>query len=245
MKKRPLSFTFISLCYFVAPLVQIAQIAYFNDWPFLGPRSVFYHLSIYEWSILAVFPVIAIGLFKVTKWGYSLFIAFSAFLILNNALNYFVSPTYNTNILMLVQIFLAGLVGLFLQKHNSAPYFNPQLKWWERDARYHVNLGARLKVGQNMTDCNILDISKGGCFAQLDKRCILGNTYWLTINLDDIHFNVMGRVMWDSKFNPKGYGLMFVGMQEGELRALRTLMNALKQSQNSSVQNIEKYSRSA
>src|SRR4051812_42017077 len=109
MKKRPLSITIIAWCYFLAPIGNILQIAYFNHWPILGPRSVVYHLSGYEWFILAMLPITGVGIFKVTKFGYITFVSFSAFLILHNTYAYLTNNSYSFTVMLLFQSLTVGI----------------------------------------------------------------------------------------------------------------------------------------
>jgi Tfp pilus assembly protein PilZ len=231
MKKRPLSISIIATGYLFAPLINILQIAWFNHWPLTGPRSVVHHLSPYEWSILACFPVIALGIYRVTRWGYLLFLAFSAFLLMHNSYAYLINPSYNLSVVIMFQLLIVGVAGFFLQRHMAAPYFNPQMKWWERDPRYPVSLSAQLHSRKRDIKVSVQDISKGGCFVCTDLKLNLGETVDLTINLTDISFKGIAKVVWVARRKPQGYGMMFIDQLSENKRALQTLLNALKHSQ--------------
>src|ERR1700722_9977778 len=125
MKKKPFSITLIALLYFLAPIGNVLQISYFNHWPLHGPRSVFNHFSFYEWCILAAFPVVAFGIWRVSRWGYYLFMAFAAFLVVHNTYAYFTNQAYSPYVVLLFQLVIFAIAGFFIQKHVSAPYFNP------------------------------------------------------------------------------------------------------------------------
>src|SRR5258708_3940037 len=131
MKKKPFSLQLIALGYFLAPFGNVARLAYFNQWPFKGPRSVFYHLSTFDWCILAMFPIVAVGIWRVSKWGYFTFLSFAVFLILHNTYMLISNnANYSPIVVLLFQLFIFAMVGFFVQKHIVAPYFNPKVRWW-------------------------------------------------------------------------------------------------------------------
>lgn len=230
MKKKPFVINFIALCYFVAPIINIWQVAWINHWPLTGPRSVFLHFSQVEWALLALCPIVAFGIMRVTKWGYFLFLGFSALLIMRTSLLYFKNPVYSLYLVLLFHVFIVGTVGYFLQKHIIAPYFNPKLKWWERDERFKVDLIAKIKVDDRFFEGQILDVSVSGCFLRYDKNLKLGDLVWINTSLNNEQFSVMGNVMWISRKEPQGYGLMFVGTSKEDKRTIQRMVDYLKRS---------------
>lgn len=230
MKKKPLSIRIISLFYFLAPLVNVAQTAYFNHWPLFGPRSVFYHFSGTEWMIMGFFPLVAFGVFNVTRSGYFLFLGFSAFLILRNSYLYMLNPAYNIYLVLLFHLITAGSVGFFLQKHIIAPYFNPKLKWWKRDERFPINIAAQARFHDQLLDCSVLDVSLSGCFAKVAKPFKLGDMVWIYLSVGDAKFSAMAKVMWVNTKSPKGFGFMFVGMEPSDKKNIKKLISYLKKS---------------
>jgi Tfp pilus assembly protein PilZ len=247
LKEKPLSIKIIALLYVLAPLGNVLQIAYFNHWPLAGPRSVFNHFSFYEWCILAVFPVVAFGIWRVTRWGYVACLTFAGFLVLHNTYWYFTNQAYSPYVVLLFQLVTFAIVGVFVQKHVMAPYFNPKIRWWENDPRYKVNLTAELRQEQKIQNCQILDLSVGGCFAQSKKDYLLGDVVWITLNLDQTHhFTCEAKVVWVKKQENSGYGLMFTQVEKTESLKIKTLIKELqKASKRTSGRPAHESSRSA
>lgn len=227
MKQKPLSLNIIAFCYFIAPVVNILKIAWINHWPLQGPRSVFNHISAYEWIILACFPLVAIGIFRVAKWGYYFFLLFSAVLIVHNSYAYLKNPIYSIYLVLLFHFATIGMVGFFLQRHIVAPYFNPDLKWWEHYPRHKTRLMAEVRIRKLVHQCQILDISKGGCFIKLGKEFHLGDLLWLHLNHNGHKFQVLTKVAWVCLDRPKGYGLMFLGVGKREKKIIKKVLASL------------------
>jgi Tfp pilus assembly protein PilZ len=230
MKEKPLSINLIALAYLMAPIGNIMQVAWINNWPYFGPRSVFNHFSSFEWTLLCVFPLVALGIYRVAKWGYMLFLGLSAFLLVNNTFMYFKNPAYSLYIVMLFHLVTIGLVGFFLQKHIISPYFNPNLKWWERDHRYTVNLGAQVRIRQILVECNVLDISKKGCFVDMQNPLDMGDMVWINLTLGTFQFSVLCKVMWHRPIEPTGYGLRFMGMEKEDVKNIKKMIDYLHKS---------------
>lgn len=242
MKKKPLSIKLIALCFFLAPVGNLFQIAYFNHWPLTGPRGVANHLNHYEWIILGFFPVVAWGVFRVAKWGYWLCVSFLAFLILNNTYTLlFNEKAYSPYVVILFQLVTLGVVGFFLNHHIAAPYFNPKMRWWETRTRYRVNLRAQLRMGQTLIECQVLDISAGGCFVSCQSDLSTHDVLWMNVSLNEQHgLTTMAEVVWVKNNEPLGYGLAFKSLQRDEKKALSRILLELKIASKNSVDQDQK-----
>jgi len=235
MKKKPLSLKLIALAYLIAPIGNVLQIAYFNHWPLKGPRSVFNHLSNYEWMVLAFFPIVAYGIWRVAKWGYFLCLGFAAFLIVQNTYALFVNDSYSPYVVLLFQLVSFAIAGLFVQKHIAAPYFNPNMRWWESDPRYKVDFKAQARMGQTHMKCAILDVSMGGCFVELKKALKLDDLIWIHLSFEKCHVTALSKIVWVKPGEIKGYGLMFVSMEKSDETSLHQLIKDLKKSYKKSI----------
>ena len=89
MRKRPLSIVIITIVYFLEPIGNLIQAAFINNLPFFGEYGILSRLLWTDWVILGLFPVVAIGIYKVRKWGWYLFICFSVLLISYNLIVYY------------------------------------------------------------------------------------------------------------------------------------------------------------
>ena len=139
MKRKPLSVIIISIFYFLEPFGNLIQAAYINQMPLFGHGSILSRLLWSDWIILALFPIVAIGIYMMKKWGWYLFLGFSALLIFYNIYVYkFLNPNYSLKIILAFILIITLTSALFLRKSIYAPYFNPRLRWWETAKRFRV-----------------------------------------------------------------------------------------------------------
>jgi Tfp pilus assembly protein PilZ len=230
MKKKPLSISLIALGYVIAPFANIVQMAWVNQWPVFGPRGMIERMYAWEWFILATFFVVAYGIWRVARWGFVLFLVQTSYLILHNTYMFFKNPAYSVYIVLLFHFLNLGLVGFFLQKHIMSPYFNPSLKWWERNPRYRVNLAAIIKVGEENIETKLLDLSANGCFVAHNPIVHLGDIIWVTIQLSEQRIHLPGKVMWLKYDEPHGFGLLFMGLQPDDKKTLKKMIDYLNHS---------------
>jgi hypothetical protein len=174
----------------------------------------------------AASSIVAIGIWRVRVWGYFSFLALS-FLTLSYLMFQFVSNMEsNLYINMLVCALFSAGAAFFLQKHVSAPYFNPKLRWWDRDPRFRVHVGAKFQIDRQTRKGSLLDISKGGCFAELDTKLIVGEEIEIRITLMKFDFTTKAKVSWACE-NPKGYGLLFLGLTRRHRKELDQIIQYL------------------
>jgi signal transduction histidine kinase len=230
MKKRPLSIVLIALFYVLEPVGNVLQAAFVNDLPVHGESGILSHLVWTDWLILALFPVTGVGIYMVRRWGWYLFIAFSATLIAYNLYVYSVNPNYELETVLLFIAVVTFMSAFFLKKHVYAPYFNPRLRWWESAARYRVSLETQILTDQGSHTCTTVDISETGCF--VSTRAVLqeGSLVMLKIHCRGAEIDCMGKVVRRSGEREKvhGYGIMFQGLPRETRRMLRLLIFSIK-----------------
>ncbi len=173
---------------------------------------------------LLALPV-GFGVFRVKRWGYFSFIVFATGLVTYFLYEYFNAPVLHNYLLLLATVLLAGSVSLILQKHISAPYFNPQLKWWEHDPRYRVNLQAEFLIDGDVRKGSLLDLSLSGCYTSIETRLSAGDTIYVHLSLLDFRIKTMAKVIWANEDG--GYGLMFVDLDREDKKQLRSVLNYL------------------
>ena len=230
MKKRPLSIVIIAVIYFFEPAGNLIQAAYVNGLPLLGDNSIISHLIWSDWVILSVFPVVAVGVYRVRKWGWYLFLGFSGSLIFYNLYVYFyLNPNYKLQTVILFILIVTGTSAVFLRKHVYAPYFNPRLRWWEIASRYRVTLPTKIFTDDGAVDCQLVDISSTGCFIDFAGNLNEGDEVWLLIQPVNNEINCLGKVVRKSKQpNLPGYGIYFHAMSRETRQKLKHLIRTLK-----------------
>jgi hypothetical protein len=228
--KRPLIITVISLCYLIAPAAIIIQGSFVSRIPLFGPHNIFTRLYYTDIIILCLYPVCSIGLYSVRKWGWWVFLGSSGALIVYNVVVYLISPMYNIVLLIMFNVGLAVVAGIFFRKHIIAPYFNPRLRWWESDPRYRLDIAAYITVGDKHIEGEVMDISESGCLIALDKTLVLGNIYTISMRCVGHRIDLKGKAMRRSSTGEGSsrYGMMFVKREKDQKRHLDALIRDLE-----------------
>jgi len=138
---------------------------------------------------------------------------------------------------MNVTLFSVSL--FFFRKHLIAPYFNPQLRWWEQDQRYEIDIYLKF-IGM---DRNVIisDISAGGCYIYVDFLIDSGTELPVLIVCGSYHLNLNVKIMRIAKESDRyyGYGLMFQKISNVEKEGLDGLLKKLKSVSSYESDNID------
>lgn len=230
MTRRPLIISIIVICYFLSPVSSILLGSIINRIPLFGPHNIFTRLPITDILILFVYPISAAAIYSIKKWGWYLFLACSLILISYNIFVYNLSPRYSLLILIVLNVILAIVAGIFFRKHIIAPYFNPRLRWWETEPRYKIEIHADIISDKNVLTGEILDISNSGFFMSLDQNLTIGRIYKFNLKCLKCSVEVNGKVMRKASQKEKlnGYGVMFVKLTDEEKMGINALMNDLE-----------------
>ena len=230
MKKRPLSITIIALIYFFEPVGNLIQAAYINKLPLLGANSILSHLIWSDWIILGLFPVVAVGVFMVRKWGWYLFVGFSVVLITYNLYVYlYLNQNYQLHTVMLFILIVTVMSAVFFRKHVYAPYFNPRLRWWEVASRYNIAFDTKIITNETTLDCRLLDISMSGCFVNDAGELSVGESVWLIIKCAGDEIKCLGKIVRKSPgSDSSGYGIFFQTMSRETRLKLKRLIQTLE-----------------
>jgi len=231
--KRPLIIIIIFICYLLSPLAILVQASLIHHIPVFGPRNIFERLFITDIIVLAFYPLCAIGIFSVKKWGWYLFLVCSLLLIGYNTTVYLINPRYTPVLLILYNAVLAVVAGIFFRKHIIAPYFNPHLRWWETETRYRIDIYTELTIieGKKLRG-EILDVSSSGFLVSFDHDLKLGSTHTFSLRCLRHFIEVMGKVMRKSSSDDEGdfYGVMFMKLTPFVRDALDALITDLEKS---------------
>ena len=232
MPRRPVIIILITIGYLASPFFILLQGALVHGIPLFGPGSIAARLFFTDIIILFFYPVVAAAVFSVRKWGWYLFIAGVLVLIGYNVFVFFLSPLYNYILLILYNLALAVVAGLLFRKHVIAPYFNPRLRWWESEPRYRIDIDIVVRLEKGDAAGDILDISSGGCYIELDHTCRLGKVYGLRIRCMSHRVDMRGKVMRvDTAPSDKNrYGVMFVKTDADQKVRIDSIMAQLNKS---------------
>lgn len=236
MKARPISIQATAAILFLAGPIYLAYwaIQAGGDW------TTFVETTNPVWAFLLVSGVIvSTGVWAVRPWGYFSFLGYAALVLLYQGWQYFQNP--DTSLYMALAITLPAAVAAtsFLREHVSAPYFNPKMRWWERDPRFRVNMGARFQVNSQRQKGSLLDLSRGGCFAELETILFPGDLIELRVTVDEVDFLTRAKVIWRSS-RPRGYGLMFYNMNARQKREIDQLLDYVTRRVNTDLPPLDK-----
>ena len=231
MKNRPLSLIFVAF-------VQICIGPLFVGYLYLQNTSVQTMSLLLNWQSILVFVcsvIVAIGLWRVRIWGYLLYLTFSAALIGYVAYQFIKHPVAANYLLVVISAAVAGCFAAVLQKHISAPYFNPALRWWERARRVRVQLTAKLLVHNRLHQGEVLDISTSGCFAHLEQMDLQpGDVVAMQLDVLEYCLKTQAKVIW-RRNDLGGYGLMFVGQDRTRTRNIKNMISYLVSTSNGNI----------
>jgi len=236
MKKKPLSIKFFAACFLIAPIFNILLLSWVNKWPLTGPRAVIERFSAYEQIILLFFPIVAVGIWRVAKWGYYLFMAFSIMIVAHNFYVLLSHKLYSSYVVLLFQVTTFSVIGFFLQKHITAPYFNPKLRWWESPTRFKTLIAGSVQYLGKLHDVEVLDVSKGGCFVYCNKHLNLGDEIILEFTYNGNLFRSSGDIVWMSERAPTGFGIKFKNIRLGDKWSLIKILSDLKKAKKQQIQ---------
>lgn len=230
MPRRPLIITLIAIFYFLSPAAIIIQGSVMNRIPLLGPYNIFTRLFITDIIILLIYPISAVALYSVKKWGWYLFLGCVLILIGYNIFVYFLNPRYSLSVLIIFNVVLAVVAGIFFRKHVIAPYFNPRLRWWETKPRFKIDIHADIMLDDQILSGDILDLSISGFFMAFDTSLSLGQVYTFDLKCLKRSVKVSGKVMRKSteKEGYNGLGIMFVRLTKKEKTGINTIIKDLE-----------------
>jgi len=223
VKHRPLGITALA---FLLTLAGPVIGAYWLSEHWIGPWETWANLNPIVSGLCIFCMCIGYGIWKVRMWAYYGFLLLSA-----GVLSYLVWDFVHTTnesyyINLMVCATFAISCALFLNHHISAPYFNPRLRWWERDLRYRVNLGVKFQIDRQTRKGQLLDISRSGCFAEIESPLIVGEEVEMKLSLQKFEFTTKAMVIWSCD-DPKGYGLMFIGMTRRQKKEVDAILEYL------------------
>jgi hypothetical protein len=179
------------------------------------------------WVLGLASCVAAMGIWKVRPWGFFCFFGF-VLGVLSGDLHHIIQNPASVNMWDFIDAIVASAgVILILQRHVTAPYFNPQIRWWETPSRLRVDLSATFTIGDKKVTAQILDVSESGCFVNLEApNVVRGQMLNVGMSYEHYYFESSARVIRHSA-SPKGVGLKFEEMSQPNKREIKRLIKNL------------------
>jgi hypothetical protein len=237
--KKPVSIVTLSILFILSPLVILILNSAINMVPLIGSGSIIYRLKPFDLIILALYLLTGVSIFLVRKWGWWVIIISAAIMFTYNLITLYYNPFSSLLILLLMNLSLFSVTLVFFRKHLIAPYFNPQLRWWEQDQRYEIDIYLKfLGINRNVI---ISDISEGGCYIFVDFLIDKGSELPVLIVCGTFHITVKAIIMRIAKESDRyyGYGLMFQKVEDIEKDGLKKLITKLKAFSSYETDNID------
>jgi hypothetical protein len=228
VKARPFSIYLTSMILFIVGPVYLTYwtIKSAGDW------QIAIQTCDPGWAALLAFGVVVgFGVWHVRPWGYWALMTYSLSVIAYQAYEYVVTNNSSFYLMALMTTVAIVIASEFFQRHVSAPYFNPKMRWWERHPRFRTNIEAKFQVNQKKQNGALLDISRGGCFAQLDSILFPGDIIELRLSLPDHDIFTHAKVIWRCS-EPRGYGLMFFNPNPRQKKDIDRFLDFIEKSAN-------------
>lgn len=222
MVKRPLFINLIALFMASIPVFGLSLI-YSNNLDVIQISKTLPELVVLAAACLAT----AFGVWRVRKWGYYTFFAFVTIVVVMDSFQAIRSGNFTNPWYFVDAAFIAMGIYLFRRREIYEPYFNPQIRWWERASRYSVDLTAQFELAGKSFSSQILDLSESGCFANVKAGYALGDKVKISAEVGGVLFSASGQVVRVSK-NPEGIGFQFVYMGWADKRAIKRIIRHLK-----------------
>lgn len=178
MKQKPLIFIVIAILHILEPLFKIAYFKATTHFPWTEIFSNIMALdgikNIFDFWLL--FPIAGIALLGVKKWSYSVFVSVQVYSIYTHFSYESYSWPYVAAsphwVSMALLAFNILIITYFLLPDVRRPFFDVNLRWWERKTRHALNIPCTLSFENPniLEDCHILNISETGSFLDFTKR---------------------------------------------------------------------------
>ncbi|MBB6479076.1 PilZ domain-containing protein [Spirochaeta isovalerica] len=227
--RKPLSIVLISVLFLISPVAILVFNAALSMVPLVGYGSILSRLPLYDIIILVLYPVCALSIWMVKKWGWWVLISSALIMILYNIAALFFNPFASALLVLAMNGALFFVALLFFRRHLIAPYFHPRLRWWEQDQRYEIDIYLKfLGMDRNVI---ISDISRGGCYLFADFLIDVGVEVPVLIVCGSFHISLHARVMRIARETEKyyGYGLMFLKVDDVQKEGLDHLIERLRE----------------
>jgi hypothetical protein len=154
--------------------------------------------------------VIGYGIWKVRPWAAYSYMTLSCFILGTLLFQFLIAPNLEEGLVLFgIATFIIGSC-VAVQGHIRAPYFNPNFQWGRRDVRYRMNVDVTFEVNKKACRGGLIDISRNGCFVDLDIPVEVGQKIEFVMHIFEFHLNMQAQIVRSGQ-NPKGFGIMFFG----------------------------------
>jgi hypothetical protein len=239
VKSKPLIYKIIPVLFIAEPILKILAFKMNTGFSW---ETIIYNIGsrsnpedIFEFWLM--FPLAGIIILKINKWTYYLFNLTLLYIIYRlMTFQEMDWPYYSKNpflynyVVVLVSI---GVITMTQFPFLRTLFFNPRLRWWETEKRYHTDIMANIFFGEKVVEGIIENISLSGAYIRVNR-----NDYPLVENeneeklvffLENDEFNIKAKISRSEELeNGLGLGCKFLNLGIIQKMKLFTKIKKLK-----------------
>lgn len=242
MLKRPLLLKLFALFLLIDPVLRVAFIAIEREFSFLEVLNKTLSLPPLDiFNFWLLFPISGILLLGIKSWSYIVFISIQLYSFYFH-INYepfswpYLSKTPSATAYLLLMINFLMVLYLLLPRTREV-FFNKELRWWERGARYTINEPCFCSLIDKEIHGKVVDLSHGGALLTLDSEINKGDIVDLDFEILNQKVQITSQVIRRVLKNDKVYyGTQFKFSGFYQKLKLKFLMLSI-----SKISNYEKY----
>jgi len=190
-------------------------------------------LSPYFWFVCALAFFAGVGLKKMRRWLWVVFLLANFFIIIYNwKLAYNLGAPNHPYLSFWASFVVIFILVYRVRKRVRVPYFLPSIRWWESNPNHRFSLPVVINCrNQGTFSGEVLDLSLQGCFIKSRDDMLLYEPVQVSFVLFKKELSFQGRIVWktgSSITNPKGVGIKFEALGRREGRRLRWIERRLR-----------------
>jgi len=169
MHRRPWPIVFLALIQLLSPIGTILLSAFANRVSVYDQlRIIWVHAPMLDRFTIFVMPLVLAWLIYFTKkLGLYIIAATVIYTFTKNIIEWRqINDASSWAMLILVNLFNLGLLAYIFVPSVREIFLNPNLRWWERETRYILNIEATVVQGEREQACYLQDISLSGASFQ-------------------------------------------------------------------------------
>jgi hypothetical protein len=215
LRKKPLWIKLLSLFLWINAIGMPLQVMVIFGHPPTEFTAIWAKLTLQNKVVMAMSPVAAYGLQRVTRWGWFAIMSFITVALFNNIILLQFPTPIPKYMVFLATLVLAGAGSWFLRPSVVSFFQNVHVHWWKPAPRYSSSLPVELEIGDDgRLTSTAYNISKTGIFVATPKISMkTGDIVNVKIGFERKIIRGLASVVRYGKGSssyPEGFGLRFL-----------------------------------
>lgn len=196
--------------------------------------AFFSYTKLESWVLLALVGLglsVSWGILKVKSWSFGLYHFFVSLVSIAALGHLYFEPSQSAYFMLLGTISYSAVGSFILHRNHFSACYRPTSFRCTTVPKF---LKATIKINQERSPVEVLDISGSGCFFKTDKALCMGEDYHMEISYQDFKLFTKGKIMRECS-KSEGYGLMFTGIDRRKYscpsKAVKALYKRMNQFQ--------------